>query len=257
MVLVVGVVSVFALAVLARWGEKSHDSCGCMVIESYSDAGVPNILHDLDQEWQATVGIANHPEVEPRWQREMWREYIKQTRPMGHSVREVLDDGSVAVYPTARQVAVSSKLARHVGERSKKNPRQGGHLEHLVNQLQDDVSSGRVRFDGRKSFLRGGSTAWFADESVVMAVIEHPSKVTREEGLNGQPSFYRYRRTLERPAGHWNEFEVVVQDYNGSRKALSIYPVQGDDVSALTEAGTIEAVPFERQKGSREYLRKG
>lgn len=71
-----------------RFGMAFHDHCSCMVIESYSDADLPNILHDLDQEWQATVGIADHPEVEPLWQRRLWRQHVAETRPNAYSIRE-------------------------------------------------------------------------------------------------------------------------------------------------------------------------
>ena len=89
--------AVYRTARTAGQVKDFHDSCDCQVIESYTDADLPMIVHDLYAEWQDTVGIATHPNLSPEDQQAAWKAHIRQTRPLGYSVREIAADGTAQV----------------------------------------------------------------------------------------------------------------------------------------------------------------
>ncbi len=71
-----------------RYGMGFHHHCGCLVIDSYFDADLPNLLHDLRDESQTVAGWETHPDLTPEEQRGLWKHHVSETRPSAHSVRE-------------------------------------------------------------------------------------------------------------------------------------------------------------------------
>ncbi len=108
-----------------RYGMGFHDHCDCLVIESYTNADLPNLLHDLRDEWQAVAGWATHHDLTPEQQRKVWKKHVGQTRPMGYAVREVLDDGTAIAYPRGDSIKRSDRAWNHIFQGDNKG---GGHL---------------------------------------------------------------------------------------------------------------------------------
>ncbi len=236
--------AVYRTARTAGQVKDFHDNCDCQVIESYTDADLPMIVHDLYAEWQDTVGIATHPNLSPDDQQAAWKAHIRETRPLGYSVREIAADGTAAVYPTPAEVTVGKKLVKHVTTRTASKPTQGGHLETLVRDLQRQVLAGDVRLRSEKSFLRGAGQAWFLEEDVLARMIASPVSVTYSPGERGQPGMYFYLSEVERPQGHRNRFRLVVQHHGKGDSIIGVFPVAGDDVSVLTLDGRIVERPL-------------
>lgn len=65
---------------------KFHDNCSCTAIESIHDADVPQILVDLQDEWDRVTKTADGLPMDN--QREVWRNHIRNTRPNGTTLPE-------------------------------------------------------------------------------------------------------------------------------------------------------------------------
>lgn len=222
-----------------RFGMAFHDRCSCMVIESYSDADLPNILHDLDQEWQATVGIANHPAVEPGWQREAWREYVKQTRPMGHSVREILDDGTAVVYPSVKQVGME-KIGGMLGHAqfNQHAPMIGSHTaDDALGKLRPLLLDGTVKMNGPKHFAPADVLREALSPEVISHVVAEPDKVVRVR------RGYSYEAWVDLPSGRY-----MVRVTTGPAPAKTLkstqvntaYVIAGPGVGILNPDGSVD-----------------
>lgn len=239
--------AVYRTARTAGQVKDFHDNCDCQVIESYTDADLPMIVHDLYAEWQDTVGIATHPNLSPEDQQAAWKAHIRETRPLGYSVREIAANGTAAVYPTPAEVTVGKKLVRHVTTRNPSKPTQGGHLEALVRDLKPLVQDKTVTLRSEKSFLGRTAEAWFTSDEVLADLIANPSSVSFIQPGDSRPGMYVYTARTERPSGHVNDFEVVVQYVNGKSTIISVYPTKGDDVWALMPDGSIVRRPIGRK----------
>lgn len=66
-------------------GERFHDNCHCVVIESHDDTDLPQIVRDLGDEWEQVSKDAAEKGVDVRG---AWREHIRVTRPNGTALPE-------------------------------------------------------------------------------------------------------------------------------------------------------------------------
>lgn len=234
--------AVYRTATSAGRTRDWHDHCDCMVIESYTDADLPAIVHDLYGEWQNEVGIANHPNMSDDDQRQRWAVYVRETRPLGNSVREVLPDGTAVIHPRPVDVNVQrSVLDEHWTFKTSK-PWRGAHTEAEIEKLLQYADE-HPDFDlPEKTFIAKGSknTTWFTDRTVVDAVLNTPDRVEYKD------IGYTYYKIIDGPDGR---VEVVVQ-VGKSRgrtppspyKVTSVFPRRGAQVKRLDPTGTIESV---------------
>ena len=66
-------------------GLRYHDNCDCTAIESYTDADLPQVIVDLEQEWrEVTWGDDGMP---VKHQLAVWKAHIAETRPNHETVR--------------------------------------------------------------------------------------------------------------------------------------------------------------------------
>lgn len=94
-------------------GLRYHDNCDCQARESLTDADLPQVIRDLQDEWrEATYGADGLPLPN---QQDAWRQHIRKTRPGGETVR-----------PPSIDDAQNSGLAKF------KRVRVGGHAEEVA-----------------------------------------------------------------------------------------------------------------------------
>ena len=58
-------------------GLRFHDRCRCQARESVSDADLPQIVLDLQEEWYEAIS----PSMSPEGMRQAWKAYVAETRP--------------------------------------------------------------------------------------------------------------------------------------------------------------------------------
>lgn len=90
-------------------GLKFHDHCDCTAIESYSDADLPKVILDLQDEWYETTWINGQPAPN---QRELWNEHIRDTRPNHETIRPP-DVVRLSAKRTAKEAAENAAKAPH------------------------------------------------------------------------------------------------------------------------------------------------
>ena len=65
-------------------GMRFHDNCTCTIIESHSDADIPDVINKLQEEWYEVTWDDNGPVA---GQAAVWRQHIADTRPNGETLR--------------------------------------------------------------------------------------------------------------------------------------------------------------------------
>ena len=238
--------AVYRTADTAGRAKDFHDHCDCMIVESYTDADLPNIVHDLHAEWQDAAGIANHPNLSPADQLDLWNRHIAETRPLGYSVREVLADGTAVIHPSPAAINVQqAALGEHWKFKANK-PWRGTHTEEEVKKLLD-YADNHPEFDlPEKTFTadRSVDPTWFASKAVADDVLGSPDRVEYKAGAG-----YSYYKVLDGPDGR---VEVVVQVGRSSGKTppaefkvTSVFPKRGAMVKRLDpETGIIGTAPM-------------
>lgn len=167
--------------IASKTGGAFHDYCDCMVIESYTDADLPNLLHDLRDEWQQTVGIDEHPGIEPQQQRDQWQRYVRSTRPLGYSVREILDDGTAVAYPSVKQVdmAKTGGMLDHA-QFNQRAPMIGSHIaDDALGKLRPLLLDGTVKMNEPKHFAPADVLREALSPEIISQVVAEPKKVVR------------------------------------------------------------------------------
>lgn len=100
-------------------GASYHDNCNCRAIESYSDADLPQIVRDLEDEWYEVTDKAIGSGEK---QRAAWNRHVKETRPTGSARRP----RNEAVFPKGKPV-LTERNWRHILDGEPGNIQQGGH----------------------------------------------------------------------------------------------------------------------------------
>lgn len=100
-------------------GDPYHDNCNCRAIESYSDADLPQIVRDLQDEWYEVTDKAVGSGEK---QRAAWDRHVKETRPTGSARRP----RNEAVFPKGKPVLTERNL-RHILDGEPDRPGKGGH----------------------------------------------------------------------------------------------------------------------------------
>lgn len=100
-------------------GSSYHDNCHCRAIESYSDADLPQIVRDLQDEWYEVTEKAVRSGEK---QQAAWNRHVKESRPTGSARRP----RNEAVFPKGKPM-LTERNWRHILDGEPDGSGKGGH----------------------------------------------------------------------------------------------------------------------------------
>lgn len=215
-------------------GDRFHDHCDCLVVESYTDYDLPAINRQLHDEWHDKVGAKTHYWEHPEQQREAWRAHVKASRPMGYATREVLEDRTAVIYPTSKSTVIDGgEIWAHI-RFNPANPRSGGHIDRdVIEKLAPLVAEG-LELDNVKHFAPEQVLLEASAPEVVGRALDSPDVVKRT-------SFgYQYTKTIELPSGRYRLICYVAPGKGRiPQKVTSVFVDRGARVGRLEIDGRI------------------
>lgn len=219
-------------------GASYHDNCNCRAIESYSDADLPQIVRDLEDEWaQVTDKAVGSGEK----QRAAWNRHVKETRPLGSAIREVNPDGTAVVWPKGDMLVLPAGLAATHAKFNPSRPTAGGHTKAAIHEIQKLIVQEKLHLPSPKTFVDSEHGDWWTNDRVTTEVLSSPDSVERDK--NG----YKYRKTIAGPDGPVTLVAAITPSRKmakrptkaGAWTVRTVYPQNGANVQELREDGTI------------------
>jgi hypothetical protein len=218
-------------------GQKYHDHCSCTARESFSDADLPQIVKDLQDEWYDVTWDDNGPLP---GQAKVWEAHIAgkrkkvRDRDMFLASRDAgkIDTALDMRHLTSYKVAKKTKLIT------------GGHIAQQIPPIATEVRNGTGKLlpDGKTFFpdMTDQELAeWLNGEDGIARVLADPEVIQK----NGKWGYWVFA-TVPSPAG--GTIELVVQ-CGGAKKnsgndyrVTSAFPRRGDGVKVVLPNGDVE-----------------
>lgn len=224
-------------------GEPYHDNCNCRAIESYSDADLPQIVRDLEDEWDqvSDKAVGSGEKLQTAWNR-----HVKETRPLGSAIREVNPDGTAVVWPKGDMLVVPAGLAATHAKFNPSRPTAGGHTKAAIHEIQKLIVQEKLHLPSPKTFVDSEHGDWWTEDRFTNEVLSTPDFVIREGGA------YKFRRVIQGPDGPVQFVAVVIPSRKMAKRPThekawrvsSVYPETGAQVFAILDNGAIAERPM-------------